>query len=231
MVELERAGGPHSSFSELELTNLDYFEELLRSWNSSASRWCVGVSSVREQKKRYATYDVLCHTIAPDRLLDSAIFLKMKQFSAMNKLKKMALRMLSFVLGEAKVACLIMEYKLTLYFFKCSTSTGFNDMRIVEHCCLTSYLRSPELAQVVSANIDNSGTIDYWEFLVAIVHLNKMEREENLVPAFSFFDKEASGYITIDELQEACKRFGLSDLHLNEMIREFFLRKMLFFID
>ncbi|KAG9442221.1 hypothetical protein H6P81_018075 [Aristolochia fimbriata] len=47
-----------------------------------------------------------------------------------------------------------------------------------------------------------------------------MEREENLVPAFSFFGKEASGYIIIDELQEACKKFGLSDLHLDKMIRE-----------
>ena len=45
-------------------------------------------------------------------------------------------------------------------------------------------------------------------------------REENLVSAFSFFDKDGSGYITIDELQHACKEFGLSDVHLDEMIRE-----------
>jgi hypothetical protein len=52
------------------------------------------------------------------------------------------------------------------------------------------------------------------------VHLNKLEREENLVSAFSFFDKDSSGYITIDELQQACKEFGLSELHLDEMIKE-----------
>ena len=38
--------------------------------------------------------------------------------------------------------------------------------------------------------------------------------------AFSFFDKDGSGYITIDELQQACKEFGLSDVHLDEMIKE-----------
>lgn len=38
--------------------------------------------------------------------------------------------------------------------------------------------------------------------------------------AFSFFDKDGSGYITIDELQQACKEFGLSELHLEEMIKE-----------
>lgn len=70
------------------------------------------------------------------------------------------------------------------------------------------------------ADIDNSGTIDYGEFLAATVHLNKLEREENLVSAFSFFDKDGSGYITIDELQQACKDFGLSELHLDEMISE-----------
>lgn len=52
------------------------------------------------------------------------------------------------------------------------------------------------------------------------MHLNKLEREENLVSAFAFFDKDGSGYITIDELQQACKEFGLSELHLDEMIKE-----------
>lgn len=70
------------------------------------------------------------------------------------------------------------------------------------------------------ADIDNSGTIDYGEFLAATIHLNKLEREENLLSAFSYFDKDGSGFITIDELQLACKEFGLSDLHLDDMISE-----------
>ena len=73
---------------------------------------------------------------------------------------------------------------------------------------------------ICQADIDNSGTIDYGEFLAATVHLNKFEREENLVSAFSFFDKDGSGYITIDELQHACKEFGLSELNLDEMIKD-----------
>ena len=72
----------------------------------------------------------------------------------------------------------------------------------------------------LQADIDNSGTIDYGEFLAATVHLNKLEREENLLSAFSFFDKDGSGFITIDELQQACKEFGLNDFHLDEMIKE-----------
>lgn len=48
-----------------------------------------------------------------------------------------------------------------------------------------------------------------------------MEREENLLTAFSYFDKDGSGYITMDELQQACKDLGLSDTtQLDEMIKE-----------
>lgn len=76
------------------------------------------------------------------------------------------------------------------------------------------------LCELSQADIDNSGTIDYGEFLAATLHLNKMEREENLVAAFAYFDKDGSGYITIDELQQACKDFGLGEVHLDEVIKE-----------
>jgi len=70
------------------------------------------------------------------------------------------------------------------------------------------------------ADIDNNGTLDYGEFIAATVHLNKLEREENLLSAFSYFDKDGSGYITIDEIQAACKEFGLDDIHIDEMVKE-----------
>ena len=68
--------------------------------------------------------------------------------------------------------------------------------------------------------IDNSGTIDYGEFIAATLHMNKLEREENLVSAFSFFDKDGSDFITIDELSQACREFGLDDVHLEDMIKD-----------
>lgn len=68
--------------------------------------------------------------------------------------------------------------------------------------------------------MDKSGTIDYIEFIAATLHFNKVQREDNLVAAFSYFDKDGSGYITQDELQKACEEFGLKDVRLEEMIRE-----------
>ena len=73
---------------------------------------------------------------------------------------------------------------------------------------------------VYQADVDENGSIDYGEFLAATIHLNKLEREENLVAAFSFFDKDASGCITIDELQQAWNQFGIKDPHLDEMIND-----------
>lgn len=72
----------------------------------------------------------------------------------------------------------------------------------------------------MQADVDNSGTIDYGEFIAATLHLNKVEREDHLFAAFSYFDKDGSGYITQDELQQACEEFGIVDVHLEELIRE-----------
>jgi calcium-dependent protein kinase len=84
-----------------------------------------------------------------------------------------------------------------------------------------SDLMEPEIQALMdAADIDNSGTIDYGEFLAATLHMNKLEREESLVSAFAFFDKDGSGFITIDELSQACQQFGLSDVHLEDMIKD-----------
>ncbi|KAE8726956.1 hypothetical protein F3Y22_tig00005939pilonHSYRG00173 [Hibiscus syriacus] len=71
-----------------------------------------------------------------------------------------------------------------------------------------------------TADIDNSGTIDYSEFIAAMLHLNKIQKEDHLFAAFNYFDKDGSGYITQDELQQVCEQFGLEDVHLEDVIRE-----------
>lgn len=73
---------------------------------------------------------------------------------------------------------------------------------------------------IFQADVDNSGTIDYGEFVAATLHLNKVEKEDHLFAAFSYFDKDGSGYITPDELQQACEEFGIEDVRLEEMIQE-----------
>ncbi|KAF9660861.1 hypothetical protein SADUNF_Sadunf19G0007700 [Salix dunnii] len=213
----------------------------------------------RNPKKRLTAHEVLCHPwivddrIAPDKPLDSAVLSRLKQFSAMNKLKKMALRVSFLQMFSRR------DDASTIFMTTTLSGGPFSDFCARIHVIadrlseeeigglkelfkmidtdnsgtitfdelkdglrrVGSELMESEIKDLMdAADIDNSGTIDYGEFLAATVHLNKLEREENLVSAFSFFDKDSSGYITIDELQQACKEFGLSELHLDEMIKE-----------
>lgn len=85
---------------------------------------------------------------------------------------------------------------------------------------LIIYVHTDCAACHFQADVDNSGTIDYGEFIAATVHLNKLEREEHLVAAFQYFDKDGSGYITVDELQQACTEHNMTDVFLEDIIRE-----------
>lgn len=84
-----------------------------------------------------------------------------------------------------------------------------------------STMKDTEIRDLMdAADVDNSGTIDYGEFIAATVHLNKLEREEHLLAAFHYFDKDGSGYITVDELQQACAEHNMTDVFLEDIIRE-----------
>lgn len=53
-----------------------------------------------------------------------------------------------------------------------------------------------------------------------MLHINKIHKEDHMYAAFSYFDKDGSGYITADELQQACDKFGLGDIHLDEVMSD-----------
>ncbi|KAF9608500.1 hypothetical protein IFM89_009866 [Coptis chinensis] len=178
----------------------------------------------RNPKKRLTAHEVLCHPwivddkITPDKPLDSAVLSRLKNFSAMNKLKKMALRVIAERLSEEEIGGLKELFKMID-----TDNSGTITLDELKDGLkrVGSELMDPEIKALMdAADIDNSGSLDYGEFLAATVHLNKMDREENLVSAFSFFDKDGSGFITIDELQEACRQFGLSEVHLDEIVKE-----------
>ncbi|KAF8018233.1 hypothetical protein BT93_H3200 [Corymbia citriodora subsp. variegata] len=178
----------------------------------------------RDPRKRLTAHEVLCHPwivddrVAPDKPLDSAVLSRLKQFSAMNKLKKMALRVIAERLSEEEIGGLKELFKMIDT--DSSGSITFEELKDGLKRVGSNLMESEIRDLMDAADIDNSGTIDYGEFLAATLHLNKMEREENLVAAFSYFDKDGSGYITTDELQQACKEFGLGDVHLDEIIKE-----------
>ena len=60
-----------------------------------------------------------------------------------------------------------------------------------------------------AADVDGDETIDYLEFIMATMHMNRMDREDHLHTAFQYFDKDSSGYITEEELEPAVKNHGI----------------------
>ncbi|ONK74246.1 uncharacterized protein A4U43_C03F4290 [Asparagus officinalis] len=179
---------------------------------------------VRDPKKRLTAHEVLCHPwiqvdgVAPDKPLDSAVLTRLKQFSAMNKLKKLALRVIAESLSEDEIAGLKEMFKMMDT--DNSGQITYEELKAGLERAGANLKESEISALMEAADIDNSGTIDYGEFIAATMHLNKVEREDNLFAAFSFFDKDGSGYITLDELQKACEEFGIEDNRLEETIRE-----------
>ncbi|XP_020579674.1 calcium-dependent protein kinase 17-like [Phalaenopsis equestris] len=215
-------------------TERGIFEQVLRGELDFVSDPWPGISEsakdlirkmlVRDSKQRLTAHQVLCHPwvqvdgVAPDKPLDSAVLSRLKQFSAMNKLKKMALRVIAESLCEEEIAGLKQMFKMLDT--DNSGQITLEELKVGLERVGAKLKDSEIVALMEAADIDNSGTIDYGEFLAATMHLNKIEREDNLFAAFSYFDKDGSGYITYDELQKACEEFGMNDVHLEEVIRE-----------
>ncbi|XP_044510463.1 calcium-dependent protein kinase 20-like [Mangifera indica] len=179
---------------------------------------------VRDPKKRLTAHEVLSHPwvqvhgVAPDKPLDSAVLSRLKQFSAMNKLKKIAIRVIAESLSEDEIAGLKEMFKMID-----TDNSGQITLEELKKGLerVGANLKDADIINLMeAADIDNSGTMDYKEFTAAMLHLNKIQREDHLFAAFSYFDKDGSGYITLDELQQACQQFGIDSTHLEEIISE-----------
>ncbi|KAH0724310.1 hypothetical protein KY284_000175 [Solanum tuberosum] len=210
-------------FEQVLKGELDFVSEPWPSISESAKD-LVRKMLVRDPKKRLTAHEVLCHPwvrvggVAPDKPLDSAVLTRLNQFSAMNKLKKIAVRVIAESLSAEEIAGLKEMFKMldtdnsgniTLEELKKGLERVGADLKDSE---ITSLMQA--------ADTDNSGTIDYGEFIAAMLHLNKIQKEDHMYAAFSYFDQDGSGYITKDELQQACEKFGMSNIPIEELMRE-----------
>eukprot|EP01018_Ginkgo_biloba_P037830 Gb_11259 [translate_table: standard] len=166
-------------------------------------------------KERLSALQVLNHPWiredgeAPDTPIDNAVLTRMKQFRAMNKLKKVALKVIAENLSEEEIMGLKEMFKSmdtdssgTITFEELKAGLAKQGSKISES----------EVRQLMeAADVDGNGTIDYIEFITATMHMNRMEREDHLYTAFQYFDKDRSGYITMDELEQALKKYGIGD--------------------
>ncbi|KAF3452290.1 hypothetical protein FNV43_RR02723 [Rhamnella rubrinervis] len=178
-----------------------------------------------DPKQRMTAFQVLNHPWikedgeAPDTPLDNAVLNRLKQFKAMNQFKKVALRVIAGCLSEEEIMGLKQMFKgidtdnsgtITLEELKqglAKQGTRLSEMEVKQ--------------LMEAADADGNGTIDYDEFITATMHLNRMDREEHLYTAFQHFDKDNSGYITTEELEQALREYGMHDgRDIKEIISE-----------
>ncbi|XP_058732084.1 calcium-dependent protein kinase 1-like [Vicia villosa] len=176
-------------------------------------------------KERLSAVEVLNHPWmrvdgdASDKPLDIAVLSRMKQFRAMNKLKKVALKVIAENLSEEEIIGLKEMFK--------SMDTDNSGTITFEELKaglpkLGSKMSESEVRQLMeAADVDGNGTIDYIEFITATMHMNRMEREDHLYKAFEYFDEDKSGYITKEELESALKKYNMGDENtIKEIIAE-----------
>nr|KJB58044.1 hypothetical protein B456_009G191500 [Gossypium raimondii] len=170
----------------------------------------------RDPKKRITAAQALEHPWmkeggeASDKPIDSAVLSRLKQFRVMNKLKKLALKVIAENLSSEE------EKKGLQQMFNNIDTDGSGTITLEELrdglARLGSKLTEPEIKQLMdAADVDKSGTIDYIEFVTATMNRHRLDREDNIRKAFNFFDKDSNGFITRDELRQAMTQYGMGD--------------------
>ncbi|ESW30539.1 hypothetical protein PHAVU_002G161200 [Phaseolus vulgaris] len=217
-----RAGNEQGIFDAILLGYINFASDHWSSISSSAKDLVKNMLRA-DPKKRLSAVEVLNHPWlredgASDKPLDITVLTRMKQFRAMNKLKKVALKVIAENLSEEEIIGLKEMFK--------SMDTDNNGTITFEELKaglpkLGTKISESEVSQLMeAADVDGNGTIDYIEFITATMHMNRMEREDHLYKAFEYFDKDRSGYITMEELESALKKYNMGDEKIKEIIAE-----------
>ncbi|MCD7473351.1 Calcium-dependent protein kinase 21 [Datura stramonium] len=191
---------------------------------SNSAKDLVRKMLTQDAKNRITSAEVLEHPWlrsgeASDKPIDSAVLSRMKQFRAMNKLKKLALKVIAENLSEEEIK------GLKAMFANMDTDNSgtitYEELKS-GLARLGSKLSEAELKQLMeAADVDGNGTIDYIEFVTATMHRHRLERDDHLFKAFQYFDTDRSGFITRDELESAMKEYGMGDeATIKEIIAE-----------
>lgn len=168
-----------------------------------------------DPKKRITSAEVLEHPWmreggdASDKPIDSAVLSRMKQFRAMNKLKKLALKVIAENMSEEDIK----GFKAMFDNMDTDNSGSITYDELKKGLAeLGSKLTETEVKQLMeAADVDGNGTIDYTEFITATMNRHRLETDENLLKAFRYFDKDNSGFITMDELESEMMEYGIAD--------------------
>ncbi|XVF37834.1 hypothetical protein REPUB_Repub20aG0045100 [Reevesia pubescens] len=151
---------------------------------------------------------------APNVNLGENVRTKIKQFSLMSKFKKKVLRVVADNLPNEQIDSIIEMFHMMDT--DANGDLSFEELRDglpkIGHS-----VADPDVKMLMdAADIDGNGTLSCEEFVTMAVHLKRIDNDEHLAQAFHYFDKNQSGYIEIEELQEGLLQDDLG--HNNEQL-------------
>lgn len=160
-----------------------------------------------DPKRRLTAQELLEHpwlqnaNKAPNVSLGDTVRERLKQFSAMNRFKKKAMRVIAEHLSTEEVK--VISDMFGLMDVDDDGKITFEELKAGLQK-VGSQLSEEEMKMLMeAADVDGNGVLDYGEFVAVSIHLHKQDNDTHLYKAFTFFDKNGSGYIEMDELREA----------------------------
>ena len=205
--------------------SLNFRQKAFRSVSNPAKE-LISRMLMKDPQYRITAEEALNHrwisgaSIPKTGILPSELVENIDKFVKSRKLKKVALMYISSKLSEKDIGCLRETFKkLDL------NSDGFiskDELRLAMN--KFQNIRDQDLEYITNGlDFNFNGLIDYTEFITACLQVQVYTDSGLLKSAFKFFDKDQSGFITLDELKEAIggNDIGINDdSKINEMMRE-----------
>ena len=178
---------------------------------------------VQDPAKRMTVEEILNHPWvredgdAPEAPMDEAVLSRIRQFSAVNKFKKLVAMAMAKTMTKNEIMTMRDEFKS--FDEDGSGSISFDElhMGLKKKGAHITVQETDELLK--SMDMDGSGEVDYEEFIAATLAVSKLNDESNMERAFAMIDNDHSGFVTRDELLSIVEQFKLGeDFDIDEML-------------
>ena len=166
--------------------------------------------------ERMSAEDILNHPWvredgdAPDTPLDNVVMKRMKKFTDMNRFKKVGMLAMAKTLTNEEISGMKQMFK---QFDKDNSGTiTINELQKGLEKKGARSTKSELEKMLKEMDVDGNGELDYEEFIAATLCQSKIQNEDHMERAFAYFDKDNSGFITLDELKKVISDFGMNHM-------------------